>query len=287
VSWSARQYVAYEEERTRPARDLLAAVPASGVSIAIDIGCGPGNSTELLAARYPAARITGIDTSADMIAAARARLPALCFELADIRAWAYASSHEGAERPDSPRGGSGTFDLVFANAVLQWVPGHAELFPALAAKLNAGGWLAVQVPDNLDEPAQTLMRTIAEDGPWNRKLAGADRSRVRIEPAAWYHRVLRDSCSWIEVWRTTYYHPLAGSEAIVEWFRGTGLQPFLAPLDAHERVEYLARYTRAIESAYPAPAAGTVADSTVADGTAAEPTVLLPFPRLFVVARRR
>ncbi len=292
MSWSARQYVAYEEERTRPARDLLAAVPARELNIVIDSGCGPGNSTELLAARYPAARITGIDTSADMIAAARARLPALCFELADIRAWAYASSHEGAESPDSPGGGSGAFDLIFANAVLQWVPGHAELFPALAAKLTSGGWLAVQVPDNLDEPAQTLMRMIAEDGPWSRKLAGADRSRVRIEPAAWYHRMLRDSCSRIEVWRTTYYHPLAGSGAIVEWFKGTGLHPFLAPLDASERVEYLARYTRAIESAYSAPADGmtaadTVVDGTVADRTAAEPTVLLPFPRLFIVAKRR
>jgi trans-aconitate 2-methyltransferase len=261
VSWSAKQYVAFEGERTRPARDLLAAVPSGDVRFAIDIGCGPGNSTELIAARFPQARVAGIDTSSDMIAAARSRLPELRFEVADIRAWAYAVG----EKSDAT-------DLIFANAVLQWVPGHGGLFPALAAKLAPGGWLAVQVPDNLEEPAQTLMREIADDGPWRQKLAGADRSRVPIEPADWYYGLLRASCSRVDVWRTTYYHPLAGANAIVEWFKGTGLLPFLAPLDAAERAEYLNRYTHAIERAYPA---------------AADGTVLLPFPRLFVVANSR
>jgi trans-aconitate 2-methyltransferase len=261
VSWSAKQYVAFEEERTRPARDLLAAVPPGDVRFAIDIGCGPGNSTELLARRFPQARITGIDTSPDMIAAARARLPALRFDVTDIHAWA----HEAGEGADAA-------DLIFANAVLQWVPGHAGLFPALAAKLAPGGCLALQVPDNLEEPAQTLMREVANEGPWRQKLAGADRSRVPIEPAGWYYGVLTAICSRIDVWRTTYYHPLAGANAIVAWFKGTGLLPFLSPLDLTERADYLDRYTRAIERAYP----------TSADGT-----VLLPFPRLFVVANRR
>jgi trans-aconitate 2-methyltransferase len=156
--------------------------------------------------------------------------------------------------------------------VLQWVPGHAELFPALAARLRRGGWLAVQVPDNLDEPAQKLMRQIADDEPWRKKLAEADRSRVRIEPADWYYRLLRASCARVDVWRTTYYHALAGADAIVEWFKGTGLLPFLAPLDSVERADYLARYRRAIESAYPVSADGTV---------------LLAFPRLFIVANCR
>jgi trans-aconitate 2-methyltransferase len=266
VSWSAERYVAFEEERTRPARDLLAAISRAQVGIAIDLGCGPGNSTELIAARFPAARITGIDSSPDMVAAARARLPAARFEIADVRAWALRASAQDA--------GSGlqAADLIVANAVLQWVPGHAELLPALAARLCPGGWLAVQVPDNLDEPAQKLMREIADDGPWRQKLADADRSRVRIESAAWYYRLLRESCPRVDVWRTTYYHPLAGPEAIVEWFKGTGLLPFLAPLDSAERADYLVRYTRAIERAYP----------TSSDGMA-----LLPFPRLFIVANRR
>jgi trans-aconitate 2-methyltransferase len=261
VSWSAETYVAFEEERTRPARDLLAAIPRTQVGVAIDLGCGPGNSTELIAARFPTARITGIDSSPDMVASARARLPRARFEIADVRAWA------GAAGPDSQAA-----DLIVANAVLQWVPGHAELLPALAARLRPGGWLAVQVPDNLEEPAHALMREIADDGPWRQKLANADRSRVRIESAAWYYRLLRESCSRVDVWRTTYYHPLTGPDAIVEWFKGTGLLPFLAPLESAERGDYLVHYTRAIERAYP----------TSSDGT-----VLLPFPRLFIVANRR
>jgi trans-aconitate 2-methyltransferase len=261
VSWSAERYVAFEKERTRPARDLLAAIPAVQVGVVIDLGCGPGNSTELIAARFPTARITGIDSSGDMVAAARARLPTAHFEIADVCAWA------GDVGP-----GSQAADLIFANAVLQWVPGHAELLPALAARLSPGGWLAGQVPDNLAEPAQALMREIADDGPWRQKLADADRSRVRIESAAWYHRLLREHCSLVDVWRTTYHHPLAGPDAIVEWFKGTGLLPFLAPLEPAERADYLVRYTRAIERAYP----------TSSDGT-----VLLPFPRLFFVANRR
>jgi trans-aconitate 2-methyltransferase len=261
VSWSAEQYAAFEQERTRPARDLLSVIAPGGVDVAIDIGCGPGNSTELLAARFPTARIIGIDSSLDMIAAARGRLPGIRFEVADVRAW---TQDVGA----SPEG----VDLIFANAVLQWVPGHAELFPALAARLRRGGWLAVQVPDNLDEPAQKLMRQIADDEPWRKKLAEADRSRVRIEPADWYYRLLRASCARVDVWRTTYYHALAGADAIVEWFKGTGLLPFLAPLDSVERADYLARYRRAIESAYPVSADGTV---------------LLAFPRLFIVANCR
>ncbi len=261
MSWSAERYVAFEEERTRPARDLLAAIPRAQVGVAFDLGCGPGNSTELIAARFPTARITGIDSSPDMVAAARARLPTVRFEIADVRAWAHDAGI-----------GSQAADLIVANAVLQWVPGHAELLPALAARLCPGGWLAVQVPDNLDEPAQKLMREIADDGPWRQKLVNADRSRVRIKCAAWYYRLLRESCSRVDVWRTTYYHPLAGTDAIVEWFKGTGLLPFLAPLDSAERADYLVRYRCAIERGYP----------TSSDGT-----VLLPFPRLFIVANRR
>ncbi len=261
MSWSAERYVSFEDERTRPARDLLTAIPPMQVNVAIDLGCGPGNSTELIAARFPAARITGVDSSVDMIAAARARLPTARFDVAEVRAWA---RDVGA--------GPEAVDLIFANAVLQWVPDHAALVPALVARLRAGGWLAVQMPDNLAEPAQVLMREIAAEGPWRAKLADADRSRVRIEPAAWYHRLLRQSCSRVDVWRTTYYHLLAGPAAIVDWFKGTGLLPFLAPLDPAERADYLLRYTRAIESAYPPSSDGTV---------------LLPFPRLFIVGSRR
>src|ERR1700728_1027775 len=130
MTWSAAQYTAFEDERTRPVRDLLAGVPALEARSAVDLGCGPGNSTQVLAGRFPNARIAGIDSSQDMIAAARKRLPAVDFEVAEIDAWIKASAGQ-------------RFDVVLANAVLQWVPDHASLFPALSSRLAAGGGLAV------------------------------------------------------------------------------------------------------------------------------------------------
>lgn len=256
MSWSAKQYVAFEDERTRPARDLLAAIPDSEVRSAIDIGCGPGNSTELLVQRFAGAEVRGLDSSSDMISAARERLPQVRFDLADIDAW------------NEP----GPFDVIFANAVLQWVPDHASLLPSLVARLSPGGSLAIQMPDNLDEPSHRLMREVAANGPWASKLAGAAGLRTQREGAGAYYSMLRSHCTRVDVWRTTYHHPLAGgAAAVVEWFKGSGLRPFLDPLDATERVQYLQQYTAAIEQAYPA----------LDDGA-----VLLPFPRLFIVATR-
>jgi trans-aconitate 2-methyltransferase len=255
MSWSAAQYIKFEQERTRPVHDLVARIQNADVLSAADIGCGPGNSTEVLRDRYPTARIVGLDSSPDMIQAARKRLPFIAFEVADIREW----------RPKAP------LDVILANAVLQWIPDHETLFPALMAKLGPGGTLAVQVPDNLDEPSHRLMGEVAGDGPWAAKLTNAAAARMERHPADWYFRLLRAHAPHVDVWRTTYFHPLAGARAIVEWLRGTGLRPFLEPLEEREREAFLARYEAAIAKAYPAEADGTV---------------LLPFPRLFVVAAR-
>jgi trans-aconitate 2-methyltransferase len=262
MTWSAQQYLAFEDERTRPVRDLLAAVPAIEARTAVDIGCGPGNSTEVLAARFPKARVSGFDSSPDMIAAARKRLPGLQFEVLELKSW--------IEPLGSPSLRDDSIDVALANAVLQWMPHHAVVFPALVAKLAPGGCLAVQVPDNLDEPAQKLMREIAGEDPWRAKLLGADQARVQIESAEWYYRLLRALCGRVDVWRTTYYHPLADANAIVEWFKGTGLRPFLDPLGPRERAAYLARYAERLAPLYPTHSGG----------------VLLAFPRLFMVAQR-
>lgn len=256
MSWSSKQYVAFEDERTRPVRDLLSAVPDMNVHQAIDLGCGPGNSTAVLLARFPGARVSGLDSSGDMIAAARKRLPQLQFAVGDVANWR----------------DSGPYEVILANAVLQWVPDHAVLFPALIGKLASGGALAVQMPDNLDVPAHRLMREVATAGPWSHKMARAAEARAPLRDAEWYHALLRTVCARTDIWRTTYYHPLAGgAAAIVEWFKGSGLRPYLEPLDEAERSAYLERYTSAIAQAYPA----------LADGS-----VLLPFPRLFLVAIR-
>jgi trans-aconitate 2-methyltransferase len=252
-TWSAGQYSKFEKERNRPVTDLLAHIPQTVINKAVDIGCGPGNSTELLSLFYPDAVISGMDSSADMINAARQRLPGLKFEVADISGW-----------QDDVH-----YDVILANAVLQWVPDHATLFPALIKRLSPGGSLAVQLPDNFDEPAHRLMRSVAADGPWAGRLTGASK-RIRRETADWYYAHLRSRVSTLDLWRTTYYHPLAGgAEAIVEWFKGTGLRPFLDPLSPEEKEAFLLRYTKEIGRAYP----------VYPDGS-----VLLPFPRLFLVA---
>lgn len=255
TDWSAVRYMRFAAERTRPSRDLLAAVP-DPVRRAVDIGCGPGNSTEALLARFPDAKVTGLDNSPDMIAAARSRLPGVDFQLAEVADWANSAE-------------AGALDLILANAVLQWLPDHQTLFPRLLALVAPGGALAVQMPDNLDEPSHRLMREVAADGPWSAKLAGAAGARAPRHSADWYYALLRPGAVRLDIWRTTYFHVLAGAEAVVDWVKETGLRPFLAPLTEAEREDYLSRYRAGVAKAYPA----------LPDGT-----LLLPFPRLFIVA---
>lgn len=255
MTWSARQYVAFEDERTRPVRDLLGAIPFDTALTAIDLGCGPGNSTQVLLERFAGASVSGLDSSRNMVEAARKRLPDVRFDLEDVETW------------DGP----GAFDVILANAVFQWVGDHQRLFPRLMAHVAPGGALAVQMPDNLDEPSHRLMRETAAQGPWATKLAAAAGERTAVASPAWYFELLRPLAARVEIWRTTYHHPLAGPDAIVEWFKGSGLRPFLQPLDPAEQAQFLARYRHAIAAAYPA----------MADGT-----VLLPFPRLFILALR-
>lgn len=221
---------------------------------AIDLGCGPGNSTEVLAARFPEAAITGLDNSSDMIAAARKRLPNIRFELADLTAW----------RDPRP------FDVILSNAVMQWVPGHDTLFPRLVDKLGPGGSLAIQIPDNADEPALRLMRETAANGPWAARLANA--ARPARQPPRWYYELLKPLCGHVDLWRTIYFHVIAGGAAgVVEWFKGSALRPLIAVLDEAEQRAFIERYQTELAKAYP----------PLADGT-----VLLPFPRLFFVAVR-
>lgn len=252
--WNPALYARYEDERTRPAAELLARVPLQAPARIVDLGCGSGNSTELLAQRYPAAETLGIDTSPAMLDSARERLPALRFELGDIAAW----------NPPQP------VDLAYANASLQWVPGHEQLFPRLLAALAPGGVLAVQMPDNLDQPSHAAMREIAADPRYAAQIGDAAALRSRILPAEGYYDLLARDAE-VDVWRTIYCHRMDDPAAIVQWLRATGLRPFLDRLDAPLQAQFLADYERRIDAAYPARADGRR---------------LLAFPRLFVVARR-
>lgn len=253
TDWSPSRYLTFEDERTRAARDLLARVPLEKVRRAVDMGCGPGNSTELLATRYPDADILGLDNSPAMLEEARRRLPHLRFEPADANLWI-----PGADT-----------DLVFANAVYHWVPRHLEQLSRVLGALPPGAVLAVQMPDNVAEPTHALMKEVAETGSWASCLRGA--ARDPLPPVCVYHDALKPLATRLDLWRTIYHHLLPNPTAIVEFVSSTGLRPFLDPLPEAKREEFLTAYRTGIAAAYP----------PLADGT-----VLLPFPRFFLVAQR-
>lgn len=253
ADWSPATYLKFEDERTRPARDLLAQVPLLEPKTVIDMGCGPGNSTELLVERWPAAGVTGLDNSPNMLAEARQRVPGARFAAADAATWV-------------PEPGT---DLVFANAIYQWVPDHLAVFPRILEALPEGGVLAVQMPDNMAEPSHVLMREVAAAGPWAERLAGA--ARQPLPPVRTYYDALRPVARRVEIWHTAYNHVLESPAAIVEWVRATGLRPFIDPLSPGERDAFLAAYLKRIAAAYPATVDGKV---------------LLRLPRLFIVAVR-
>jgi trans-aconitate 2-methyltransferase len=253
--WSARQYLKFEDERTRPPRDLLAQVPLQRPHKVVDLGCGPGNSTELLVERYPDSGVVGLDSSPDMLRKARERLPKCEFVEADIATWT----------PDAQT------DLLFANAVIQWLPDHTVVLRRLLQALPEGGVLAVQMPDNTREPALRFQREVGESGPW------ADHPEIKAAPrddlpsVEAYYDLLKPVCTHLDIWHTVYNHVMTSPEAITEWFKGSSLQPFLSPLDAKAREQFLAAYTKKITGAY----------KPRFDGR-----VLLKFPRLFILAVR-
>ena len=257
LDWNPALYRRYEDERTRPAQELLARVPLSGATHVVDLGCGPGNSTELLANRFPTAKVVGTDNSEAMLASARERLPQARFELSDIATW--------APQDQAP-------DLIYANAALQWVPDHEQLIPRLFAALAPGGVLAIQMPDNREEPTHRLMRAVAAEAPWAEPIGNADRLRTLLLPLGGYYDLLAPDAARVDVWHTIYQHPMANAAAIVEWVRGTGLKPFVDRLPADLQASYLAEYERRVDQAYP----------VRTDGKR-----LLAFPRMFIVAQKK
>ena len=254
--WNPSLYRRFEDERTRPARELLARVPLAQAAKGVDLGCGPGNSTELLVERFPGAAIVGTDNSPAMLASAGQRLPGVRFEESDIATW----------QPAEPQ------DLIYANASLQWVPDHAALFPRLFSFLAPGGVLAVQMPDNHQEPTHRAMREVAALPAYASSIGDPAKLRPAMLKIGDYYDLLAREAEEVDVWHTVYQHRMDSPAAIVEWLSSTGLKPFVSALDATQRAGYLAEYEQRIAQAYPARADGKR---------------LLSFPRLFIVARRK
>ncbi|MBV8763883.1 MAG: trans-aconitate 2-methyltransferase [Hyphomicrobiales bacterium] len=253
--WDTARYKRFEDDRTRPSHELLARVPLSHAELAYDLGCGPGNSTELIIGRFPRARVIGVDSSPAMLEEARRRLPGTPFVKGELSVWT------PDEKPD----------LLFANAVFQWVPDHPVTLKRLFGSLESGAVLAVQMPDNLDEPSHALMRDAAADGPWASRMAKATAARGRLPDPAAYYDLLKPLAASVDIWHTIYHHVLDNDTAIVDWVRSTGLRPFLDALAAGDEQPFLERYRARLAKAYPPRIDGKV---------------LLRFPRLFIVARR-
>lgn len=256
--WSAAQYLKFNAERTRPSRDLLGQVPLGAPKQVVDLGCGPGNSTEVLVSHYPESAVVGMDSSPDMIAKAKATLPDVEFTLADLATY----------KPDGP------VDLFFSNAVFQWLPSDDRLrvIKTLFETQASGGVFAFQVPDNFNEPSHEAMRAVAASGPWAGTLERLQPAREVFQSPQELYNELSPLASSVNIWHTYYQHVLENHEAVVEWVKGTGLRPFIDPLAPEERAQFLDEYLKRVKQLY----------STSHDGK-----VLLRYPRLFLVAVRK
>ncbi|KRV48846.1 trans-aconitate methyltransferase [Wenjunlia vitaminophila] len=264
-TWDPGQYLRHAGNRSRPFYDLVARIPplpGGDTPRVTDLGCGPGNLTASLLDRWPAARITGVDSSAEMLTAAEhlagptARSGSLHLTQADIATWT----------PDAPH------DLILSNAALQWVPDHWTLFPAWVAGLRPGGVLALQMPGNFTSPSHTLLFDVANRPHWRRRLAHATGPTDRVlTPEQYLRRLSALGCD-VDVWETTYLHVLQGDNPVLDWVRGTALRPVLDALpDPADQQAFLEEYGELLRAAYPPEPFGTV----------------LPFRRVFAVAVRR
>lgn len=253
MAWDPDVYMKFAGERTRPAVELLARVPITALERVIDLGCGPGNSTALLAARWPDASIEGLESSREMLEKARASQIRASWIESEIESWSPAQR----------------YDVIFSNAALHWIANHRALLPKLMEYLGPGGALAFQVPRNFDAPSHVLMREVACEGPWAQRLA--DARKVNVEQPENYFDILAPLSASVDIWETTYLHVLTGDDPVLDWVSGTGLKPFVEGLQGEEREVFVSAYGRRLRDAYPRRADGAT---------------LFPFRRLFVVARR-
>jgi len=251
--WDPETYLRFAEERIRPFHELLARVDADPRQI-VDLGCGPGQSTPVLLARWPDASVAGVDSSPEMVERARETDPdgRIDYVLDDLREW----------QPEAP------VDLLVSAATFQWVPGHLDLLPALADSVAPDGTFAFTVPGNFDAPNHVLLRELAGREPYAPHVQ--DVERPDAHDAATYLAALSRPGWRVDAWETTYLHVLRGADPVLRWMAGTGARPVLQALPDDLRARFEADYAAALRRAYPPAPHGTV----------------VPFRRVFTVATR-
>ena len=254
ATWNPETYLKYAAERFRPAMDLLQRISLTTAGRIYDLGCGTGHLTHLLYERWPDARVTGIDSSPEMLAHARSEFPNLEWIEADISSF---------RAPESP-------DLIFSNAAMQWVPNHSSVFPALLQQVRAGGILAVQMPHHVDSAGHLLILDTARDPRWSARLIPLA-AQIKVHAAEEYWRWLRPHASQLDIWETIYVHELEGERPVVEFFRGSQLRAYLHVLSEAEQQEFLDSYAEKTARAYPKQSNGKT---------------LFPFRRIFLLAQR-
>jgi trans-aconitate 2-methyltransferase len=249
TSWDPALYLGFDDHRSRPFIDLLARVGAAEPRRVVDLGCGPGHLTGLLAQRWPEAAVTALDSSPEMVAAARER--GVEAELADVVDW--------SPSPDT--------DVVITNAVLQWVPSHPQLLRRWVAALAPGAWFAMQVPGNFDAPSHTLIRELLAEPRWRGSvpLRGDEAVPEPVE----YAELLAGAGADVDVWETTYLQRLTGADPVLQWIRGTALRPVRDALASDDYAAFETDLAPRLRKAYP---------------ERSDRTTWFPFRRIFAVA---
>ncbi len=252
--WNPQQYLKFSSHRLRPAVDLLIRIPDLPVQAIADLGAGAGNVTKLLKERWPEAKVTAVEASAEMVAAGRTTAPDVEWLHQDLASW----------RP------SLNYDVIYSNAALHWLPDHAALFPSLLQAVAPGGFLAVQMPRNFTAPSHVLIAETALNGPWRSRLEHLLTPPPVHEPQ-FYHDLLAPRAAAVDIWETEYLQVLEGENPVKEWTKGTWLTRYLDALEEPERATFEAAYGERVAQAYPRNAAGQT---------------LFPFRRLFMVVQR-
>jgi trans-aconitate 2-methyltransferase len=253
TTWEPRTYLRYAEVRFRAGLDLIARIPKNEYRTIYDLGCGTGHLTRTLAENFAQAKVTGVDSSPEMLAEARREFPKMTWVQGDIFSW----------RPPAPA------DLIFSNAAFQWVPDHKTLLPSLMNELRPGGVLAAQMPRHFDTPSHIELRKLVKQPRWRSKL-----QHLLIAPIAspeMYWQWLLPRSSNLDLWETIYLHVLDGKDPVVNFMRGTALRPFLTVLSEREASQFLSAFAKQMEAAYPPQSSGQT---------------LFPFRRLFLIAQR-